>query len=641
MGDKFLKQVGDSLTQVEYSEVLGENTEGDGIDLLGKLSIGTCWIMAEDPDSGNYKLIRCEIDPDTQQLIEVNKQIVGESTEVLETVFSKPDLGGSTRRGVKYESLTEISDYGLSKLIVLTRKAFTPNSNVFNSIDRGLLFGAPSSSNARIFYPDGATFDNSFNAGSTSVLGVTESTFNYAPAQTENFVSFGFKSTSGSSNTRIRIWQGSDETGLLVFDSQSDYQWEAQKEPKQPVPSTGGTLQFVSGREEAYFIGGLDHHIKVESFDPIDFIGDGVKPEFVLRLQPISFAEVLNDKNLTTDSTIEGTAVAGDPLSIATSLATKVNNSEKAQANGIPTLDAGGKVPLSQINLGGLQYLGHWDPSTNTPPLVDGTGNAGDYYICTAAGTIDLGSGSLTFAIGDTVIYNGAVWEQQDAPDNVISVAGKIGVVILVEADITNLDKYSQAQVNTLLLGKKDNFSENTAFNKNFGTTSLTVCVGNDLRLAKADSALQNGDNVSELANDAGYMTSAHGELYRTSAGTLKLKSTAKPLEFDTTGIFSGVTLGTNVLTPATTGAYKVSASLSAITKRDVVYTLWVRVNGVDRHELGCIDFPEDNYCQPISFDRNLSFVGGQTVELMGEANSGTDKDFKLQLGSSFSIVKI
>jgi hypothetical protein len=59
-----------------------------------------------------------------------------------------------------------------------------------------------------------------------------------------------------------------------------------------------------------------------------------------------------------------------------------------------------------------------------------------------------------------------------------------------VEADITDLDKYTQSEVNTLLLGKKDDFTENTAFNKDFGSVAGTVTEGNDPRLSDARTPL-------------------------------------------------------------------------------------------------------------------------------------------------------
>lgn len=59
-----------------------------------------------------------------------------------------------------------------------------------------------------------------------------------------------------------------------------------------------------------------------------------------------------------------------------------------------------------------LTYKGTWDASTNTPTLADGSGDVGDYYVVSVAGTQDLGSGDITFALGDEVLYNGTIWEK-------------------------------------------------------------------------------------------------------------------------------------------------------------------------------------------------------------------------------------
>jgi len=59
-----------------------------------------------------------------------------------------------------------------------------------------------------------------------------------------------------------------------------------------------------------------------------------------------------------------------------------------------------------------------------------------------------------------------------------------------LEVDITDLDKYTQLEVDTALGGKEDSFAKNTGFNKNFGTTAGTVCEGNDSRLSDSRTPL-------------------------------------------------------------------------------------------------------------------------------------------------------
>ena len=96
-----------------------------------------------------------------------------------------------------------------------------------------------------------------------------------------------------------------------------------------------------------------------------------------------------------------------------------------------------GKVPVSQLPSSLMQYQGVWDASTNTPTLIDGTGDPGDVYRVTTGGSCNLGSGSIDFVTGDYVIYNpSGVWEKSDTTDAVSSVAGRVGDVNLTVADI-------------------------------------------------------------------------------------------------------------------------------------------------------------------------------------------------------------
>jgi hypothetical protein len=93
-------------------------------------------------------------------------------------------------------------------------------------------------------------------------------------------------------------------------------------------------------------------------------------------------------------------------------------------ANGIPQLDGSGKILVSQLPNSVMEYKGSWNAATNTPTLVNGTGNAGDVYLCEVAGTVNFGAGPITFAVGDQVIYSGAIWQRASgATGTVTSVA--------------------------------------------------------------------------------------------------------------------------------------------------------------------------------------------------------------------------
>jgi predicted heme/steroid binding protein len=105
-------------------------------------------------------------------------------------------------------------------------------------------------------------------------------------------------------------------------------------------------------------------------------------------------------------------------------------------------LQAFGKVQ-NQINslVGGVQYQGTWNAATNTPTLQSGVGTKGYYYVVSVAGSTDL-DGISDWNVGDWAIFDGVAWQQVDNTDTVVSVNGKVGIVVLTTTDIaegTNL----------------------------------------------------------------------------------------------------------------------------------------------------------------------------------------------------------
>ncbi|QDF15402.1 minor tail protein [Gordonia phage Mollymur] len=129
---------------------------------------------------------------------------------------------------------------------------------------------------------------------------------------------------------------------------------------------------------------------------------------------------------------------------------TREATSAKGQANGYASLDAGGKVPFNQLPSAVMTYNGVWNAATNTPALANGTGDTGDVYRVTAAGTRNLGAGNIEFSVGDYVIYNNSgQWEKSDTTDSVASVAGLLGVItaasLRTALSISNVDNTSDA----------------------------------------------------------------------------------------------------------------------------------------------------------------------------------------------------
>jgi hypothetical protein len=107
-------------------------------------------------------------------------------------------------------------------------------------------------------------------------------------------------------------------------------------------------------------------------------------------------------------------------------------------ANGVATLDAGGKVPVSELPaavLGALSYQGTWDAATNTPTLTSSVGTKGYYYVVNVAGNTNL-NGITDWIVGDWAVYNGTVWQKVDNTDAVTSVNGLTGTVVLTTTNV-------------------------------------------------------------------------------------------------------------------------------------------------------------------------------------------------------------
>ena len=116
--------------------------------------------------------------------------------------------------------------------------------------------------------------------------------------------------------------------------------------------------------------------------------------------------------------TVAMTASATIPNTDITGLGT-ASTKDAGAALGVATLDAGGKVPVSELPaavLGALSYQGTWDASTNNPTLTSSVGTKGYYYVVSVAGNTNL-NGITDWLVGDWAVYNGTVWQKVDNTD--------------------------------------------------------------------------------------------------------------------------------------------------------------------------------------------------------------------------------
>lgn len=79
-----------------------------------------------------------------------------------------------------------------------------------------------------------------------------------------------------------------------------------------------------------------------------------------------------------------------------------------------PSNAAGDALLVELTNApGGLNYLGTWDASINSPAITSGVGSNGDYYLVSVAGTTDI-DGFSDWEVGDWIIFNGTTWQEID-----------------------------------------------------------------------------------------------------------------------------------------------------------------------------------------------------------------------------------
>ncbi len=188
--------------------------------------------------------------------------------------------------------------------------------------------------------------------------------------------------------------------------------------------------------------------------------------------------------------------------------------SRKGANNGYASLDANGRVPSSQLPSSAFEYKGNWNASTNTPTLADGTGDAGDMYRVSVAGSQDLGNGTIDFQIGDYLLYNGAEWDKIDNTDSVTSVNGATGAVVLDSDDIaegsTNLYDQVVSLSNGTGITTSGTYPNFTITNSDLGSSqtffkTLGVDTGTDL-VANA-----NNDTMSFTSTDSSVSISGNG----------------------------------------------------------------------------------------------------------------------------------
>ena len=214
---------------------------------------------------------------------------------------------------------------------------------------------------------------------------------------------------------------------------------------------------------------------------------------------------------------VDNTSDVNKPVSTATQTALdlKINLTDKGANNGVATLDAGGKVPTTQLPVGAQVYKGTWSASTNTPTLVNGTGTSGWTYRVTVAGTVNFGAGAITFTVGDDVIYNGTIWQRNPSSSSVSSVNTQTGTVVLTTDNInegTTNKYYTDTRARTSL-------SVTAPLAYNSGTGAFSIPLATTLVSGYLSTTDWNTFNGKQATGN--YITALTGDVTATGPGSV------------------------------------------------------------------------------------------------------------------------
>lgn len=126
---------------------------------------------------------------------------------------------------------------------------------------------------------------------------------------------------------------------------------------------------------------------------------------------------------------------------VATSLTSVVGIA--ASVSGLHSFTPGTTISSTQMNTNftilknaiestsSQQYVGTYNAASGIYPAAAAI--AGDYYIVSTPGTIS----SITYAVGDWIIYNGSSWSKIPSSATITSVYGRTGAIAAVEGDYT------------------------------------------------------------------------------------------------------------------------------------------------------------------------------------------------------------
>lgn len=284
-------------------------------------------------------------------------------------------------------------------------------------------------------------------------------------------------------------------------------------------------------------------------------------------------------------------------------------------------------------------YVGTYNALTDTPNLSAAVAAAGTYYIVTAAGTQDLGTGSTNFDVGDWVISDGTNWSKVAVGSNTVSnFNGRTGAVVPLSGDyswsmlskaagkLTGSKLQEIADVDVTGIQDQDILQWNASTSKwetvavpapaiGAGTITNTQIAGSAIDSSKiVDGSIVNADISATAAIDqskiSGLATSLSGKEPTITAGTAAQYWSGNKTWQD---------LNTAVIGSALTGY---SASAGAITSTDSVLTAINKLSG----NIGLSTASQANYVLKAGDTMSGALaMGGNKITGLATPTAGTD----------------
>jgi hypothetical protein len=180
---------------------------------------------------------------------------------------------------------------------------------------------------------------------------------------------------------------------------------------------------------------------------------------------------------------VDNTSDANKPPSsaVTSALASKEDKPNKGIANGYAGLDTIGKVPLAQLPdaiIGASRYQGTWNAAINSPAIPAAVPANNGYYYSVAVGGSTSIDGISSWAIGDTIISNGNIWQKIPVANAVQSVNAKTGIVVINQNDVGlgNVNNTSDATKNAqaVTLTNKTIDGANNTLNVRLNTSDVS-----------------------------------------------------------------------------------------------------------------------------------------------------------------------